>query len=87
MHEGTRYGPQTHPQFDVREPDAYAPTMDGKIKAPPPAGRMGLVGLEIFGIRTIRPAGAFHQNANDFNAPSAIPGVGEGVPRYDDAGR
>jgi hypothetical protein len=51
MHEGTRYGPQTHPQFDVREPDAYAPTMDGKIKAPPPAWRMWLVGLVIFGIR------------------------------------
>lgn len=23
MHEGTRNGPPTHPQFDVREPDAY----------------------------------------------------------------
>ena len=34
MHEGTRYGPQTHSQFDVRESDAYPPTMDGKIKAP-----------------------------------------------------
>ncbi len=26
------------------------PTMDGKIKAPPPAGRIWLVGLAIFGI-------------------------------------
>jgi hypothetical protein len=42
--------------------------MDGKIKAPPPVGRMGLVGLEIFGIQATRPAGAFHQIANDFNA-------------------
>jgi len=62
MHEGTRYGPQTHPQFDVREPDAYlwqalslvrrldAPTMDGKIKAPPPVGRMWLVGLEFYDV-------------------------------------
>ena len=72
MHEGTRYGPQTHPQFDVREPDAYAPTMDGKIKAPPPAGRMGLVGLKIFGIWYTPPAGAYARNANDFNTPSAI---------------
>ena len=28
-----------------------APTMDGKIKAPPPAGRMELVTLEIFVIQ------------------------------------
>jgi hypothetical protein len=99
MLEGTRYGPQTHPQFDVREPDAYdpptcegarygppghicgtvrkpdayAPTMDGKIKAPPPARRMGLVGLEIFGIRHTGPAGALAANTKIFNAPSAIP--------------
>ena len=38
-------------QSAVQRPDAYAPTMDGKIKAPPSAGRMWLVGLEIFGIR------------------------------------
>ena len=40
------------------ETDGYAPTMDGKIKAPPSAGRMWLVGLEIFDIQPIRPAGA-----------------------------
>ena len=33
--------------------------MDGKIKAPPPAWRMYLVGLEIFDIRPMPPAGAF----------------------------
>ena len=59
--------------------------MDGKIKAPPPAGRMWLVGLEIFGIQPTGPAGAFARNANDFNAPSAIPGIGEGAPRHDHA--
>jgi hypothetical protein len=77
MHEGTRYGPQTHPQFDVREPDAYVPTMDGKIKAPPPAGRMWLAGLKIFGIRHTGPAGALAANTKIFNAPSAIPVIGE----------
>ena len=54
--------------------------MEGKIKAPPPAGRMWLVGLEIFDIQPIRPAGAFARNVNDFNAPSAIPGIGEARP-------
>jgi hypothetical protein len=49
--------------------------MDGKIKAPPPAGRMGLDGLEILGIWHAGPAGAFARNTNDFNAPSAIPGA------------
>ena len=46
--------------------------MDGKIKAPPPAGRMWLVVLEIFGVWHTGPAGAFARNINDFNAPSAI---------------
>jgi hypothetical protein len=77
MHEGTRYGPQTHPQFDVREPDAYAPTMDGKIKAPPPAGRMWLVGLEIFGACHTEPAGAFARNTKILNTSSAISVIGE----------
>ena len=61
--------------------------MDGKIKAPPPAGRMGLVGLEIFDIQSVRPAGAFARNANDLKAPSAIPRIGESTPGHDDAGR
>jgi hypothetical protein len=61
--------------------------MDGKIKAPPPAGRMCLVGLEIFDIQPIRPAGGFARNANDFNAPSAIPRIGESAPGHDNAGR
>jgi hypothetical protein len=47
--------------------------MDGKIKARPPVRRMGLVGLKIFGIRHIQPAGAFVTNTNDFNAATAIP--------------
>jgi hypothetical protein len=61
--------------------------MDGKIKAPPPVGRMGLVGLQIFDIQPIPPAGDFTRNTNDFNAPSAIPGIGEGAHSRDDAGR
>ena len=47
--------------------------MDGKIKAPPPAGRMWLVGLEIFGVRPYRTCWRFRQKHQDFNAPSAIP--------------
>jgi hypothetical protein len=46
--------------------------MDGKIKAPPPAGRMWLVGLEIFAIRATRPAGASARKSNDFNPATAI---------------
>jgi hypothetical protein len=61
--------------------------MDGKIKAPPPAGRMWLVGLEIFGIWVTRPAGAFARNTKVFKAATAIPAVGEWVPSHDDAGR
>jgi hypothetical protein len=61
--------------------------MDGKIKAPPPAGRMGLVGLEIFGIRHTGPAGASARNAKIFNAPSAIPVIGECTLGNDHPGR
>ena len=51
--------------------------MDGKIKAPPPAGRMWLVGLEIFGVLAYRTCWRFRQKHQDFNAPSAIPVIGE----------
>ena len=51
--------------------------MDGKIKAPPPAGRMWLVGLENFGILSTEPAGTFARNINDFNVSTAIPMIGE----------
>ena len=61
--------------------------MDGKIKAPPPAGRMWLVGLEIFGVWHTGPAGAFARNTKIFNAPSAIPVIGECTLSNDHAGR
>jgi hypothetical protein len=61
--------------------------MEGKIKAPPPAGRMWLVALEFFDVEPTGDAGAFAGNANHFNAPSAIPGIGEGGHRHDNAGR
>jgi hypothetical protein len=60
---------------------------DGKIKAPPPDGRMWLVRLKIFDAWRRRPAGASVQNINDFNASSAIPGIAEGAASHDDAGR
>ena len=47
--------------------------MDGKIKAPPSAGRMWLVGLEIFGVWHTGPAGAFARNANDFQCAERHP--------------
>jgi hypothetical protein len=46
--------------------------VDGKIKAPTAVGRMGLVGLGISGIATIRPAGAYRRNFNEFSLPSAV---------------
>ncbi len=58
--------------------------MEGKIKAPPLAWRMWLVGLVIFGIQTVRTAGASAPNINDFNAPSAISEIGRGAPSHDD---
>ena len=61
--------------------------MDGKIKAPPPAGRISLVGLEIFGGWHTRPAGASARNTNDFNTTTAIPLIGECAPSHDHAGR
>jgi hypothetical protein len=61
--------------------------MDGKIKAPPPVGRMALVGLEIFGVWHTRPAGAFARNTKIFNAPSAISVIGECTLRNDHARR
>ena len=44
--QGTSAEPCGNRTLTLRHP----PTMDGKIKAPPPAGRMWLVGLEIFGL-------------------------------------
>ena len=64
-----------------------APTMDGKIKAPPPAERMLLVGLKIFGVWHIGPAGAFVRNTKIFNAPSAISVIAKCTLRNDHAGR
>jgi len=61
--------------------------MDGKIKAPPSAGRMWLAGLEIVGIWHTQPAGAYARNANDSNAPSAIQGISEGAQGHDLTGR
>jgi hypothetical protein len=61
--------------------------MDGKIKAPPPAGRMWLAGSKIFGIRHTGPAGGFARSAKIFNAPSAIPVIGECTLGNDRAGR
>jgi hypothetical protein len=46
--------------------------MDGKIKAPPSAGRMWLFGVDIFGAWHTRPAGAFAINTKVFNVPTAI---------------
>lgn len=74
MHEGTRYGPQTHSQFDVREPHAYTPTMDCKIKAPTAVGRMWLVGLGFCVVCLARAAGASQQSFSEFNCPSAVAG-------------
>jgi hypothetical protein len=67
----------------VQRPDGYAPTMDGKIKAQPSAGRMGLVELEIFGVWHTGPAGAFGRNTKIFNAPSAISVIRECTLRND----
>ena len=61
--------------------------MDGKIKAPPSAGRMGLVGLKILDVWHIGPAGAFVRNTKIFNAPSAISLIGKCTLRNDHAGR
>ena len=77
MYEGTRYAATLHSSGSVQRPDANAPTMDGKIKAPPPALRMWLVVLQIFRIQPTRAAGASPRNANGFNASTAIPGIGE----------
>ena len=75
-------------QVRVQRPDAYAPTMDGKIKAPPAARRMGLVGLEIFGISAHPTLLALPPETSTISmAPSAIPGIGECAVSHDRAGR
>jgi hypothetical protein len=78
---------QLHYAIGVQRPDAYAPTMDGKIKAPPPAGRIWLVGWEIFGVWHTGPAGAFAGNANDSNAVTAIRGIRRARCSHDEMGR
>ena len=45
---------------------------DGKVKAPPSAGRMWLVGLAFSGLQAMPLAVASCQIPNDFNVPSAI---------------
>jgi hypothetical protein len=61
--------------------------MDGKIKAPPSAGRMYLVGLEIFGVWHTGSAGAFARNTKVFNAPTAIHRAGGTQSDHDLTGR
>jgi hypothetical protein len=61
--------------------------MDGKIKAPPPAGRMWLAGSKIFGVWHTGPAGSFARNTNNCKPPSAIPVIGERILSNDHAGR
>ena len=61
--------------------------MDGKIKAPPSAGRMWLVGLEIFGVWHTDLLALSARNTKIFNAPSAIPWIGEHAPAMTIAGR
>ena len=61
--------------------------MDGKIKAPPPARRIWLVGLEIFDIQPMRSAGASARNVKSFNGPSAIPVIDECTLSNDHLGR
>ena len=63
------------------------PTMDCKIKAPPSAGRMWLVGLEIFGVWHIAPAGAFARNAKRFQPPNRHPSGRRRPIRHDLTGR
>src|SRR6185295_4969738 len=46
--------------------------LDGKGKAPPPDGRIWLVGLSFAGPPAFAPAGASPGNLNDFNAVTAI---------------
>ena len=48
--------------------------MDGKIKAPPPARRMWLVGLEIFGVSHCRTCWRFRQKNQDFQCAKRHPG-------------
>ena len=45
--------------------------MDGKIKAPPPAGRMWLVGLEIFGVWPVRTCWRFRLETPTISMPQA----------------
>ena len=57
--------------------------MDGKGKAPPSAGRKGLVGLRFFGVSRSLPAGARRQMAHEFNARSAIAPAANRFLRHD----
>jgi hypothetical protein len=61
-------------------------TTDGKIKAPPSARRMWLIGLGFSAIRATPLAGASRRTLNDFNIPSAIARVSRGG-RHDDHSR
>ena len=47
MNEGTRFGTAMHSPKVVQNSDAYTQSTDGKGKAPPPDGRIFLVGLSL----------------------------------------
>ena len=72
----------------VQKPDAYDAD-HGRQDKSAASGRAHVV-VWIGDFRHLAlsgPAGAFARNTNDFNAPSAIPRIGESAPRHDDAGR
>jgi hypothetical protein len=67
-----------------------APDQDGKGKAPPSVWRIWLFWLNFLVLRGSPPAGAFPINANGFNDPSAIGGLGVdrgGLLRWREAGQ
>jgi hypothetical protein len=72
MNEGPRFGTAMHLPNVVQDSDAYTQSTDGKGKAPPPDGRIWLVGLGFARLPVFGPAGASAGNLNNFKAAAAV---------------
>jgi len=70
MHEGTRNGPPTQPQFDVREPDAYSTTIRRRDKSVSPVAIQALDGACLSPCRAVGSRAAPGYKRNDFNGVS-----------------
>ena len=72
MNEGTRFGTAMHSPKVVQDSDAYTQSTDGKGKAPPPDGRIFLVGLSLRALPPSRRLALQPETSTIFKSAAAV---------------